>query len=136
LSPYADEISVITPVIVIASREGEDYFTLGPISSSTKNTITVPPVQTPSPPGSPTIHIQMADDNLPRNRMGIVVVARYAPLILPQPMNPLLVGDYLKYMPKFTGEEDITIEEHLSSFYNYANNIDIENEYVWLRGFV
>ena len=51
-------------------------------------------------------------------------------------MNALLVGDYLKYMPKFTGEEDITIEEHLVSFYNYADNLNIENEDVWMRVFV
>jgi hypothetical protein len=51
-------------------------------------------------------------------------------------MNSLLVGDYLKYMPKFTGEEDITIEEHLSSFYSYADNLNIENEDAWMRFFV
>jgi len=43
-------------------------------------------------------------------------------------MNSLLVGDYLKYMHKFTGEEDITVEENLASFYNYVDNINIENE--------
>ena len=51
-------------------------------------------------------------------------------------MNSLLAGDYLKYMPKFTGEEDITVEEHLSSFYSYADNHNIENEDVWMRVFV
>jgi hypothetical protein len=44
----------------------------------------------------------------PVNRMDAIVVAMYAPLVLPQPMNPLPVGDYLKYMPKFTEDEDIT----------------------------
>jgi hypothetical protein len=39
-------------------------------------------------------------------------------------------------MPKFTGEEDIIVEEHLSAFYSYANNLNIENEDVWLRDFV
>jgi hypothetical protein len=78
----------------------------------------------------------MTGDNPPTNRMDAIVAARYAPLILPQPMNALPVGDYLKYMPKFTGEEDITIEEHLVSFYNYADNINIENEDVWTRVFV
>jgi hypothetical protein len=55
----------------------------------------------------------MAGANLPRNRMHSIGAARYAPLILPQPMNSLPVGDYLMYMPKFTGEEDITAKEHL-----------------------
>jgi hypothetical protein len=78
----------------------------------------------------------MAGANPPRNRMDAIVAARYAPLVLPQPMNSLPVGDYLKYMPKFTGEEDITAEEHLSSFYSYADNLNIENEDVWMRVFV
>jgi hypothetical protein len=51
---------------------------------------------------------------------------RYAPLVLPQPMNALTVGDYLKYMPKFTREEDITAEEHLVAFYSYVDNVKIE----------
>jgi hypothetical protein len=78
----------------------------------------------------------MAGANPPRNRMDAIVVARYAPLILPQPMNALPTGDYLKYMPKFTGEEDITVEEHLVAFYSYADNLNIENEDVWMRVFV
>jgi hypothetical protein len=36
-----------------------------------------------------------------------IVADRYAPLILPHPMNSLLVGHYLNYIPNFTGEEDI-----------------------------
>jgi hypothetical protein len=51
-------------------------------------------------------------------------------------MNSLPVGDYLKYMPKFTREEDITAEEHLASFYSYVDNLNIENEDVWMRVFV
>ena len=45
-------------------------------------------------------------------------------------------GDYLKYMPKFTGEGDFIDEEHLEAFYNYAENINIEQEDVWTRVFV
>jgi hypothetical protein len=68
--------------------------------------------------------------------MDAIVATRYAPLILPHPVNPLPAGDYLKYMPKFTGEGDITIEEHLAAFYSYADNLNIENEDVWMRVFV
>jgi ribonuclease HI/uncharacterized small protein (DUF1192 family) len=68
--------------------------------------------------------------------MDAIVAARYAPLVLPHPMNPLPAGDYLKYMPNFTGEGDITAEEHLASFYSYADNLNIENEDVWMRVFV
>jgi hypothetical protein len=89
----------------------------------------------PSPACSPRIQNQ-AVVNPPANRMDAIVVARYAPLVLPQPMNALPPGDYLKYMPKFTGEEDITIEEHIVSFYSYADNPNIENEDVWMRVFV
>jgi ribonuclease HI len=78
----------------------------------------------------------MAGANPPLNRMDAIVAARYAPLILPNPMNPLPAGDYLKYMPKFTGEGDITAEEHLAAFYSYADNLNIENEDVWMRVFV
>ena len=51
-------------------------------------------------------------------------------------MNALPTRDYLKCIPKFTGKEDITIEEHLVAFYNYADNLNIENEDVWMRVFV
>jgi hypothetical protein len=78
----------------------------------------------------------MAGANPPRNRMDAIVAARYAPLILPHPMNALPAGDYLKYMPKFIGEEDITVEEHLLAFYSYVDNLNIENEDVWMRVFV
>ena len=40
----------------------------------------------------------------PPTRMELIVAARYAPLLLPQPLHPLPQGDYLKYFPKFTGE--------------------------------
>jgi hypothetical protein len=78
----------------------------------------------------------MAGSNPPRNIMDTIVDARYAPLVLPQPMNALPVGDYLKYMPKFTGEEDIIVEENLVAFYIYEDNLNIENEDVWMRVFV
>jgi len=42
-------------------------------------------------------------------------------------MNLLPVGDYLKYMPKFTREGDVTAEEHLAAFYSYEDNLNIEN---------
>jgi hypothetical protein len=50
-------------------------------------------------------------------------------------MNALPTGDYLKYMPKFTGEEDIIAKEHLVAFYSYVENLNIENEDIWMRVF-
>jgi hypothetical protein len=43
-------------------------------------------------------------------------------------MNPFPAGYYLKYMPKFTREGDITAEEHLATFYSYADNQNIGDE--------
>jgi hypothetical protein len=109
------------PIKVVAYKEGGTYFPLNPISFSSKtrsfplssrNIAPIPPVQTPYPPSSPTVHIPMAGDNPPRNKMDAIVASRYAPLLLPQPMNSLPVGYYLKYIPKFIGEEDITVEDH------------------------
>jgi len=68
--------------------------------------------------------------------MDAIVAARYDPLILPQPLNPLPAGDYLKYMPKFSGEGDVTTEENLAAFYSYADNLNIESEDVCMRVFV
>jgi hypothetical protein len=101
-----------------------------------RDSFPVAPSRTPSPPSSPPPNIPMAGANPPLNRMDAIVAARYAPLVLPHPMNPLPAGDYLKYMPKFTGEGDITAEEHLAAFYSYADNLNIENEDVWMRVFV
>lgn len=39
-------------------------------------------------------------------------------------------------MPKFTGIEGVSVEEHLESFYNFADNLDIYEEDVWMRVFV
>jgi hypothetical protein len=57
-------------------------------------------------------------------------------LFLPQPLNALPAGGYLKQLPKFMGEGDITAEEHLAAFYSYADNYVIVNEDVWMRIFV
>ena len=70
----------------------------------------------------------------PPSRMELIMVARYAPLALPQPLNALPQGDYLKYLPKYIAEGDGTsIEEHLATFYSYADNQNIEHEDIWTR---
>jgi hypothetical protein len=68
--------------------------------------------------------------------MDAIVAVRYAPLVIPHPMNALPIEDYLNYIPKFKREEDITAKEHLAAFYTYADNLNIENEDVWMRVFV
>jgi hypothetical protein len=103
---------------------------------SPKSTILVSPVQTPSPPASPLAHIQMAGANPPRNMMDEILAARYAPMVLPYPMNSLPTTYNVKCMPQFIREGDVTVEEHLASFYRFAEIQAIENEDVWMRVFV
>ena len=55
-----------------------------------------------------------------------ILVARYAPLIFPNPLSAMPTGDYLKYMPKFNREGDFIAEEHIEYFYSYAKNINID----------
>ena len=62
---------------------------------------------------------QMAN---PPNWMQLVVDSRYAPLVLPVPLHDFPQGDNLKYLPKFTGEEEVTAEENLASFYSYEDS--------------
>jgi hypothetical protein len=132
-----------TPPLIttVAQREAPahsgplDFSLLSP-SSPVRTFFPTSPVHTPSPSSSPPLNVPMADVNPPQDRMDAIVTVRYAPLVLPHPMNPLPAGDYLKYMPKFTGEGDITAEEHLVAFYSYADNLNIENEDVWMRVFV
>jgi hypothetical protein len=72
----------------------------------------------------------------PLTKMQQILAARYAPLILPNPVSAMPTGDYQKYMPKFTGEGDVTAEEHLEAFYSYAKILNIEEEDVWTPVFV
>jgi hypothetical protein len=61
-------------------------------------------------------------------RMEAIIAARYAPLVLPQPLNALPANVYLKNLPRFTGEGDITAEEHLEAFYSFTNHHVIMHE--------
>jgi hypothetical protein len=140
--PQASEGFTSPPfTATVTPREASSFsspldFSLFSPSSPVGTSFPTSPGHTPSPPNSPPPNIPMASANPPPNRMDAIVAARYAPLILPHPMNPLPAGDYLKYMPKFAGEGDITAEEHLAAFYSYADNLNIENEDVWMRVFV
>ena len=41
-------------------------------------------------------------------RIERIVAARYGPVVLLVPLNPIPVGEYQKCMPKFTGTEGVT----------------------------
>jgi hypothetical protein len=93
-----------------------------------------------SPPSSPTssssISITKTAMAAPLTRMEQILANRYAPLVLPNPLSAMPTGDYQKYMPKFTGAGEYTVEEHIEAFYAYAENINISEEDVWTRVFV
>jgi hypothetical protein len=69
-------------------------------------------------------------------RMEAIIAARYAPLVLPQPLNALPADGYLKQLPKFTGEGDVTADEHLEAFYSFTDDNVIMHADVWMRIFV
>jgi hypothetical protein len=111
--PLVSKDFTTPPVITTAARREASAYS-GPLdvslffpSSPVRTSVPTSPTHTPSPLGSPLPNIPMAGANPPLNRMDAIVAARYAPLVLPHPMNPLPAGDYLKYMPKFTRGENL-----------------------------
>jgi hypothetical protein len=60
------------------------------------------------------------------------VAARYAPLVLPVPLHDL-PKNYMKSLPKFTGEGDLTAQEHINFFDQFADILGIEHEDVYSR---
>ena len=66
-------------------------------------------------------------------KMERIIAARYGPLILPTPLNAIPTREYQKYRPKFIGTKGVTTEEHLESFYSYADNLDISEDDVSMR---
>ena len=64
--------------------------------------------QTSSSPKS--VSLKIAAQNQPIDMMDRMVAARYAPLVLPHPLNALPGGDYQKYLPRFNGQGETTAE--------------------------
>jgi len=98
-----------------------------------RSLVPISPVRTPYPPNSPPPIIPMVGSNPPRSIMDTIVASRYAPLVLPHPLNSIPIGGYLKQLPNFTGEGYITIEDNLATFYSYADNYVIVDKDVWMR---
>ena len=100
----------------------------------------LPPIlpQLPPTPAASSSALSIPTSNMaaPLTKMERILVSRYTPLNLPNPLSTVPTRDYVKYIPKFTGEGDFTTEEHLEAFYGYAENINIEQEDVWTRVFV
>jgi hypothetical protein len=68
----------------------------------------------------------------PPPRVFAKVAARYAPLVLPVPLHDLL-QNYIKNLPKFTGEGNLTATEHINFFDQFTDILGIEHEDVYLR---
>jgi hypothetical protein len=68
--------------------------------------------------------------------MNVIIAARYAPLVLLIGLHALPAIDYMKYLPRYNVEGEVTVEEHLVAFYSFAENFNIEYEDVWMRLFV
>ena len=64
------------------------------------------------------------------NRMNVIVSARYSPLILPQVLKELVGGDYKRDLPRFNRQGEVTTEEHQNAYFSYADNQNIEHEYL------
>ena len=72
----------------------------------------------------------------PVDMMDRMVASRYAPLVLPHPLNALPRGDYQKYLPSFNGQGETIVEEHWNAFISHADNQNIEVKDVWMSMFV
>jgi hypothetical protein len=55
------------------------------------------------------------------------VATRYAPLVLPAPLHDL-PENYMKSLPKFTREGDLTAQENINFFDQFADILGIEHE--------
>ena len=55
-------------------------------------------------PSPKSVSLKMVAQNQPIDMMDRMVAARYAPLVLPHPLNALPGGDYQKYLPRINGQ--------------------------------
>ena len=73
----------------------------------------------------------------PPNPLDAIRTARYAPLVLPNNLQyPLPSNDYMKYLPRFDNEGETATEEHLTTFYSFGDNFQVDYDDVWMRLFV
>jgi hypothetical protein len=68
----------------------------------------------------------------PPPRIFSKVASRYAPLVLPTVLHDL-PENYMKNLPKFMGEGDLTATEHIAFFDQFVDILGIEHEDVYSR---
>ena len=71
----------------------------------------------------------------PPPRVFAKVAARYTPLVLPIPLDDL-PENYIKNLPKFTREGDLTATEHINFFDQFKYILGLEHEDIYSRLFV
>jgi len=64
-----------------------------------------------------------------------IIQPPYATLFLPNQLNNFPDG-YLKHLLRFNGETGLSAEDHMATFLDFTNNINIEHEYAYMRLFV
>ena len=68
--------------------------------------------------------------------MDVIIAARYAPVVIHVGLHALPTTNYMKYLPRYNGEGDVTAEEHLVSFYSFVDNFNIDYADMWMTFFV
>jgi hypothetical protein len=71
----------------------------------------------------------------PPPRVFTKVAARYVLLVLPIPLHDL-PKNYIKNLPKFTGEGDLIATKHINFFDQFADILGLEHKDVYSRLFV
>jgi hypothetical protein len=104
------------------SKEAQTYPTLDSTSSSSPTSAPVSPIN---------IHISTIQDK-DVNMMDAIIDARYAPLVFPIGLHVLPTTYYMKYLPRYNGEGEVIVEEHLVAFYSFADNFNIDYVDVWM----
>jgi hypothetical protein len=66
----------------------------------------------------------------PHPRIFSKVSTRYAPLVLPVPLH-YLPENYMKNLPKFTGEGDLTAAKHINFFNQFEDILGLKHEDVY-----
>ena len=66
----------------------------------------------------------------PHPRIFSKVATRYSPLVLPVPLHDL-PKNYMKNLPKFTGEGDLTTSGHINFFNQFTDILGLKNEDVY-----
>ena len=67
--------------------------------------------------------------------VNLLLVAKYVPLDFPNNLQDVH-DSYLNIFPKFDGEYNTIVEEHMAKFQDFTNNLLIEYDDVYMRLFV